>query len=237
MRFSLRERQSLERSRKTQEEGILAKAKEASSRIRQILDYPQSTDKEQWVDSRENILEISQGALPGFAVLDGALISSILRVYYNIEDYKNDPTRRRPYNVLMFARPGSGKSHLIKCIANHLKIPAVTGNLSNPHTIDTMSFVINEARNHKALDSLPILFLDEIDSNPSQMPLFLPLLWDGEFSAKGQCLNVGRCIIVCAISNPILTEYLKTGKDEHILKQKFPIFCLDLMGEFSRLIL
>lgn len=219
MALSLAQRLRTEESRRQQAATIRAKAKQAREEIARILHCKESSNGKTPTLNLGQILATSDEALRGFATLDDTLISSIFRIRHHMEDYKNDPTKKRPYNILMLAPPGSGKSHFIQCLTGSLDLPAVIGNLSNPATTGVMSLVINEARNHKALDKIPVLFLDEIDSNPDQLPSFLPLLWDGEFSLIGQRLQLGKCIIICAISDEKLERYVKLRRGRrHELK-------------------
>ncbi|MHB8104176.1 MAG: AAA family ATPase [Dehalococcoidales bacterium] len=146
------------------------------------------------------ILKSSERTLPGFVTLDASLATAIDNIQKSIQNYVDDKTRRRPYNVLMLAEPGSGKSHLVNCLAKSLNIPHVTGNLSALDNLGVLTYVVNEARNYKAQDRVPLIFLDEVDNNQSNYSALLPLLWDGELFVSGQAMKLGRCIIICAAS-------------------------------------
>jgi hypothetical protein len=51
--------------------------------------------------------------------------------------------------------------------------------MASLHSIDDLTQPLDEIRNLKVVDRLPILFLDEFDSNPANFPMLLPLMWDG----------------------------------------------------------
>lgn len=177
------------------------------------------------------VLQMSQVALPGFSTLDEDMIVSIDDFVRRIQDYKDDNTRLRPYNILMKAKPGSGKSYFVKCLAKRLNIHPVIGNLSSPDSTDVLRSVVNEARNHKAEDRLPLLFLDEVDSDSSLIPFLLPLLWDGELFIAGQVLKIGRCVIICAISDP---EWIKMAESNDQDTQAIEVKKLsDLLSRFD----
>jgi len=56
----------------------------------------------------------------------------------------------------------------------------------------------------KVQDRIPLLFLDEFDSNEANTALLLPLLWDGELNLGQRDLKLGKVIIVLAGSHPHL---------------------------------
>jgi hypothetical protein len=152
------------------------------------------------------IIEKSELALPEFATLELGLATVIRETIEDFRDYLDDNTRRRPHNLLMFAQPGTGKSHFVHCLGKYLQIPQVTGNLSSPDALSVLTYVINEARNFKAQDIVPLLFLDEVEKRYADL---LQVLWDGELFISGQIMKLGRCIIICAASDPKLKGYLE----------------------------
>ena len=62
-----------------------------------------------------SILERSESVLPGFATLDISLTTVVIKASADLQSYRDDKTRRRPHNLLMLAKPGSGKSNLVGC--------------------------------------------------------------------------------------------------------------------------
>jgi hypothetical protein len=132
-----------------------------------------------------------------------------------IRNYASDKTRRRPLNFIMIAKPGSGKSHFIKCLAESMSgdhISAINFNMANKSNIDDLSQPLEAVRNLKVTDRTPILFLDEFDSSSSNYSVLLPLLWDGEFHLGHRELKLGKVIIILAGSNPTISEMIKKYK-------------------------
>jgi len=198
---------------------VLPQIERAKAVIEPIFNYQHETEQLNLPKYFErDVLRISHYALPGFATLDPAFMASVAKLRSDLEAYIGDSTRRRPYNVLMIAPPGSGKSHFANRVASSLNTRVVTGNLSSTDVSDTLQVAIDEVRNYKAVDSIPVLFLDEVDSSHTNLPLLLPLLWDGEFVARGQRLRIGRCIILCALSNETLIRYVRSGHDKDSLQ-------------------
>lgn len=151
----------------------------------------------------------SEALLPGYATLDEPHREEIQKLIQHITTYLKDLTRKRPFNALMLAAPGAGKSHFIKQLASSMKserVQAVTFNMATMRTADDIAQPIDEVRNIKVNDRFPLLFLDEFDSDPSRYSALLPLLWDGELHLGHRDLRLGKAVIVLAGSNPDLPE-------------------------------
>jgi hypothetical protein len=76
---------------------------------------------------------------------------------------------------------------------------------------------LDAARNLKVEDRIPLLFLDEFDSEAGNFPLLLPLLWDGELTVGQHDLKLGKVVIVLAGSDPTLPgtiEYARSLRRE-----------------------
>lgn len=139
--------------------------------------------------------------LNGYNTLDDEHRNEIKRLMSKISNYTRDKTRKRPLNVLMLASPGSGKSHFIKKLVDHLadkQIEAVMYNMANLQSTADLAQPLDESRNVKINDKIPLLFLDEFDSKKSNYPTLLPLLWDGELQIGDRDLKLGKSVIVLA---------------------------------------
>ena len=163
-------------------------------------------------DSRFSIaITESETLLKGYSTLDEPHRIEIQRLIKNISLYLKDSTRKRPFNALMLAAPGAGKSHFIKQLANSMKeeqVQAVTFNMATMQSADDIAQPIDELRNLKVNDRFPLLFLDEFDSDPSRYAALLPLLWDGELQIGHRDLKLGKSVIVLAGSNPNLPKVM-----------------------------
>lgn len=153
----------------------------------------------------------SESLLSGYATLDDRHRGEIQKLIKEIKAYLRDETRKRPFNALMIAAPGAGKSHFIRQLANAMgdeRVQAVTFNMATMQSPDDMAQPIDELRNLKVNDRFPLLFLDEFDSDPSRYPALLPLLWDGELQISHRDLKLGKAVIVLAGSNPDLPKVM-----------------------------
>lgn len=147
------------------------------------------------------VMKTSELALRGFATLATDLSIAIRNVLKDCRAYVHDRTRNRPHTLLIVAPPGSGKSHLVRCMAESLGIPSVSGDLSAPDAPGMLAYVINQAKRYTDEDTIPLIFLDEVDSDSSLYPTLLPLLYDGELFGAGQLTKLGKCIVVCAAND------------------------------------
>lgn len=153
--------------------------------------------------------------IPGYATLDEKHIGAISNLVDRIRTYANDPSQKRPLVFLMLASPGAGKSHFIKCVARQLtsqKVGAITYNMAGLRAGDDMIPPLDAARNLKVEDRLPLLFLDEFDSDPGHIPMLLPLLWEGEVTIGQRDLKLGKVIIVLAGSDPTLPATMEDAR-------------------------
>ncbi|HOO89887.1 MAG TPA: hypothetical protein PLA74_03605 [Syntrophales bacterium] len=158
---------------------------------------------------------LSNDTLSGYCTLDEKHIADVQHMLTRIKAYADDLTQTRPLNFLMFASPGAGKSHFIDCVAKNLSsrdVTAITFNMASMSSPDDLMRPLDEARNAKVEDELPLLFFDEFDSSVENYGLLLPLLWDGSLSLGERDLKLGKTVVVLAGSNPALEETLTHAK-------------------------
>ncbi len=151
----------------------------------------------------------SESLLKGYATLDEPHRAEIADLIQQITAYLRDSSRKRPFNALMLAAPGAGKSHFIKQLAGAMKgdrVQAVTFNMATMQSTEDMAQPVDELRNLKVNDRFPLLFLDEFDSDPSRYASLLPLLWEGALHIGHRDLKLGKAVIVLAGSNPDLPK-------------------------------
>lgn len=146
----------------------------------------------------------SKDLLNNYVTLDYKHAFDIMNIIRKIEEYANDITIRRPLNFIMIANPGFGKSHFIKCLKDRLiniNVENVVLNFANFEKNDDFLSPIEVVRNIKISDKLPLLFIDEFDSNTRNYSRLLPLMWDGELFFGNHSLKLGRIVIILAGSN------------------------------------
>jgi hypothetical protein len=179
---------------------------------------------------------LSARLLGDYVNLDWQHRVDIISLINRIEGYANDKSRSRPLNMIMQAEPGSGKSHFIKCLAKNSRlvgeVGAVTFNMAGMQSVEDLTQPLDEVRNLKVLDKMPILFLDEFDSDPSKYALLLPLLWDGEVHVGHRDLKTGKVVIILAASGASIDEAMKNAKS---MQKAAPVEGTKLVDLLSRI--
>ncbi len=170
-----------------------------------------------------------------YVTLDLKHRDEIINIVSTIKSYAEDRTRKRPLNIIMQAEPGSGKSLLVKCIARHVRfdVTAVDFNMASLQNIEDLVQPLDMVRNQKVIDKLPILFLDEFDSNPDHYPLLLPLLWDGELHIGHRDLKMGKLVVILAGSGSKIEEMMKTAKGMHPTETPRDSKLVDLLSRIN----
>jgi hypothetical protein len=182
----------------------------------------------------------TQEWLPNYATVDYEHIDGVHGVLESIKAYIVDTSLKRPLNFLLLASPGSGKSHLIKSIAQHLrdqkvKVSDVTFNMATMRSKSDLGQVLDRARNIAIEHQTPLIFLDEFDSDERNYPLLLPLLWDGSLDVGHRDLRLGRSIFFLAGSRKALSHKLDLARDmsDPRSAQKDDTKLLDLFSRIS----
>jgi hypothetical protein len=99
-------------------------------------------------------VEESESLLKGYATLDDQHRGEIQKLITDIAAYLQDTSRKRPFNALMLAAPGAGKSHFIKQLAGAMKenrVQAVTFNMATMQSPDDMAQPIDELRTSRLM--------------------------------------------------------------------------------------
>lgn len=159
--------------------------------------------------------QLSCQTLGDYVTLDWDHKREIENLIKTIQNYSGDHTKTRPLNIIMIAEPGLGKSHFIKCLAKKMKnvgISEVSFNMATIQNIMDLIQPIEAVRNLKVVDQLPLLFFDEIDSDPQNYARFLPLMWDGEIHLGQRDLKLGKVVLIMAASDPGIKKVMKSAK-------------------------
>ena len=157
-------------------------------------------------------IEQSLEHLPRYATLDFEHIKHIIDFTKSVHDYALDRNRKQPINFVMLASPGEGKSHFIDCIAEKLdgSVGKVLFNMASMRRSDDLASALDRAHNITVEGKVPLLFLDEFDSDAKNYSLLLPLLWDGEIELGAHKLSSGgQSLCWPVVTPPCLTCWHK----------------------------
>jgi len=172
-------------------------------RFRTILNFLKKTD--------EFSLNDYKVGKSDFATDDVLLRHSIRRSVAALRNYfvKAGHGIIRPYNILLVAKPGTGKSFLARSIANILKVDFKLKeyNLTNidgtsglqTFFLDMKSFV----RECNQSNKFPFILMDECDSSLN-FPLFQKLLapiYDGKLSYLSEDRDLFNCVFIFVVSS------------------------------------
>ena len=174
--------------------------------------------------------------LGNYVTLDWQHRQDILRIINKIKQYAEDDTRRRPLNIIMQAEPGSGKSHMVDCLARKIDTrhaTAVNFNMASLQSIDDLTQPLDAVRNLKVVDRLPILFLDEFDSNPDNFSMLLPLMWDGELQISHRNLMLGKLVIILAGSGKNIEQVMRSAKAMQTIPDTKETKLVDLLSRIN----
>jgi putative ATPase len=157
----------------------------------------------------------------------------------------------KPFSLIFWGPPGSGKTTLARIIANELdadfvEISAVTAGKAD------VAKVVERARHNEQGDTIQpprktVLFVDEIHRfNKAQQDAFLPHVESGlitligattenpSFEVITPLLSRSRVVVLEPLSKSEMLEVLKrAAKHEKLTAKKFPADSADLLAELS----
>lgn len=180
--------------------------------------------------------ETGAAALRGYSTLDYQHAREIQNLRDQIVNYLTDGSRKRPFNIVMQADSGSGKSHFIDCLGKSLErrnVRSVTFNMATLEGLDDFTGPMDAIRNLKVKEKLPLLFLDEFDSKESNYAILLPLLWDGELRVAHRNLRLGKVVIILAGSGEKIAEAMSEARDMKARTRSWPNRLADLLSRIN----
>jgi len=170
-------------------------------------------------------VEHSLAHVPNYATLDFDHVDDILDLIKSISLYIADEKRARPFNFMLKASPGEGKSHFIDCLAQKIAdLRPVSFNMTSMREVNDLVPVLDGARNATIEGKIPLIFLDEFDSDKRNYALLLPLLLDGQIVLGTRTFKIGRAVIALAGSTKTLFNVIDyaQGKDVDWGQEKGP---------------
>jgi hypothetical protein len=140
--------------------------------------------------------------------VDRIEIESMRSVRNIISEYLVSSGRGRPLNLAVFGPPGSGKSFAIKQMASVInpernRLGSLEFNLSQFHDPADLPNALQQVRDLRLREYLPLVFWDEFDSALDGRELgwlvsFLAPMQDGAFIENGLVRPIGPAIFIFA---------------------------------------
>lgn len=174
--------------------------------------------------------------LPGYYLPDSQR-ENVNAVISTLHSYVTRRNHKRPFNMLLSAYPGSGKSHFVQCLARRLTELAASGEELHPLLEFNLSAIGNaslfedqlldiyqDVRDERAAGRIPIVLLDEFDSllntpgedaNAQMLAIFAKMLaplWDGVFAFAKKTRRLGGFVLIMVVSDEKFLEILREGK-------------------------
>ncbi len=188
-----------------------------------------------------------EGVLKDYICVGGPKRNNINELVDRISKFNDDSRPIHPFNCLLVASPGWGKSYLAKCVASHFNMNYLEFSIAQMATtkdlIDCFDTICSFQGKTKGKT---LIFIDEVNSeiegNPA-MGLLLSPIWDGSFYKDGKTYQLSPSIWMFAstsptsdIINPEEGREINKGSD-FVSRLNGPIIELDAPeGKQSRLI-
>jgi hypothetical protein len=133
-----------------------------------------------------------------------------------IRAYIKDETIKRPLNILLEAKPGTGKSYLVKELTKLVGktlsgkvVEFLNYNLTNMESPRELYQCFRKIQNLHLSMSFPVVFFDEVDTKFSTdrycYSTFLSPMYDGKIYEGGGYFNIGRAVFFFAASKSLLS--------------------------------
>ncbi len=152
--------------------------------------------------------EIPLETMGHWSSVDRIEIESMRSVRNIISEYLASPGRPRPLNLAVFGPPGSGKSFAIKQMASVIapernQLGSLEFNLSQFQDVADLPNALQQVRDLRLREFLPLVFWDEFDSVLDNRELgwlvsFLAPMQDGAFAQNGIIRPIGPAIFIFA---------------------------------------
>jgi hypothetical protein len=157
-----------------------------------------------------------------FLILDPSRRREVLRFVRKIREYLTRSGPTRPYNCVLTARPGTGKSFLLRQLETR-SLPFYEVNLAQFATAS--EFMGELARIAARGDRQRILMIDEADTVFGDQPIYsllLAPLWDGTVTYQGESRSLGSHFVSVLVSSTSNTPTEFRNRLRKAVKQKGP---------------
>lgn len=176
-----------------------------------------------------------EGILEKYIAVGGPKRDSINDLVSKISSFHENRNNTHPFNCLLFASPGWGKSFLANCLAKHFNMQYLEFSLSQMATtkdlIDCFDTICSlQNRNPK---KMVLVLMDEVNceiEGHSAMGLLLSPIWDGSFIREGKTYRLSPAVWIFASTEPINDMIGANKGSDFISRLNGPIIELDSLS-------
>jgi len=178
----------------------------------------------------------AEGKLKGFVCPGGRKRSEVNELLTRLHAYEQKQDPEHPFNCLLLAEPGWGKSSLARSVANHFEFSFLEFSVaqmgSNQDLKNSLRQIVSE---QNQTDKCTLVFVDEIDAqieSHTAMGLLLDPIWSGTFMADGSVYRIKPCVWVFASTRPISRLRQESKGRDFLSRINGPIINLDFFEGF-----
>jgi len=163
-----------------------------------------------------------------------------------VKAYVDRPDVGRPLNILLAAEPGSGKSFLIKQLAESIapkeerdKFPFLEFHVAAFSSSDDLYGILHRVQSLNLQGKLPFILFDEVDGKVAGQHIlakFLAPMWDGKFHLARETFTLGKAVFAFAASAMVPAPSLHTVLGEDIEKLQVSITYEDFKMQWENLV-
>lgn len=184
----------------------------------------------------EDIFQLwrGEGALEGYITVGSPKRDAINGLITKVYQFQAKKTPKYPFNSLLIASPGWGKSFLAKCLAKHFDMHYLEFSLSqmasSKDLVDCFDTICS-AQNR--IDKKVLVFMDEINceiEGHSAMGLLLSPIWDGTFIRNGKTYQLLPAVWIFASTDPIDELVIPKKGSDFVSRLNGPVIELDSLA-------
>lgn len=176
--------------------------KDKLEELNSVYEYEKMFTGDKRGKEKKIMLSHAKGFLGNYLSANLSLRKKIHSFVEQLTTYSLSKGRTRPLNCLVTAPPGSGKSFFVQQLSKEVGCGLVEINLSQITTTDELVRGISQLNDIQT--GTPMLFLDEIDSNPEFFRFLLSPLWEASVLVNGRKIKWSErfIAILAASQNP-----------------------------------
>ena len=177
----------------------------------------------------------AQGTLKDYICPGGKKRSDINDLISRFKAYREERDPKYPFNCLLLAEPGWGKSTLAQCLSRHFDFAFLSFSIAQmASNMDLVNCLKEIVSTQNRTGSHVLVFIDEIDAkieNHTAMGLLLGPIWGGSFMSEGNVYRIKPCVWVFASTKPLSRLRDESKGRDFLSRMNGPIIELDFFAK------